>query len=158
MDESAPMRAIMIGASVFVTIATITGVLAYYSTSKDLVNAIGTGTDIGQEYANYIENILLKTDNTVEIKGTDVINLLNYFYRDEKAQINVTYIRQDHSFESYTNVDATNKNVVVKSSRTNLDEKSYNQALQFIVPTQKFTMTKSVNNEDVLLVEIVYKI
>ncbi len=157
MDESAPMRAIMIGASVFVTIATITGVLAYYSSAKDLVNVIGTGTDIGAEYANYVENILLKTEDNVEIRGTDVINLLNYFYMDEKAKIDVTYIRQDHSFEEYTNVDTSDKQTVIKSYNTNLDEKLYNQAINLIVPTQKFTMKKSTNN-DVLLVEISYKI
>ena len=142
MDESAPMRAIMIGASVFVTIATITGVLAYYSSAKDLVNVIGTGTDIGAEYANYVENILLKTEDNVEIRGTDVINLLNYFYMDEKAKIDVTYIRQDHSFEEYTNVDTSDKQTVIKSYNTNLDEKLYNQAINLIVPTQKFTMKK----------------
>lgn len=157
MDESAPMRAIMIGASVFVTIATITGVLAYYSSAKDLVNVIGTGTDIGAEYSNYIENILLKTEDNVEIRGTDVINLLNYFYMDEKAKIDVTYIRQDHSFEEYTNVDNSDKQTVIKSYNTNLDEKLYNQAINLIVPTQKFTMKKSTNN-DVLVVEISYKI
>ena len=157
MDESAPMRAIMIGASVFVTIATITGVLAYYSSAKDLVNVIGTGTDIGAEYANYVENILLKTEDNVEIRGTDVINLLNYFYMDEKAKIDVTYIRQDHSFEEYTNVDTSDKQTVLKSHNTNLDEKLYNQAINLIVPTQKFTMKKSTNN-DVLVVEISYKI
>ena len=137
MDESAPMRAIMIGASVFVTIATITGVLAYYSSAKDLVNVIGTGTDIGAEYANYVENILLKTEDNVEIRGTDVINLLNYFYMDEKAKIDVTYIRQDHSFEEYTNVDTSDKQTVIKSYNTNLDGKLYNQAINLIVPTQK---------------------
>lgn len=157
MDESAPMRAIMIGASVFVTIATITGVLAYYSSAKDLVNVIGTGTDIGAEYANYVENILLKTEDNVEIRGTDVINLLNYFYMDEKAKIDVTYIRQDHSFEEYTNVDTSDKQTVIKSYNTNLDEKLYNQAINLIVPTQKFTMKKSTNN-DVLVIEISYKI
>ena len=157
MDESAPMRAIMIGASVFVTIATITGVLAYYSSAKDLVNVIGTGTDIGAEYANYVENILLKTEDNVEIRGTDVINLLNYFYMDEKAKIDVTYIRQDHSFEEYTNVDTSDKQTVIKSYNTNLDEKLYNQAINLIVPTQKFTMKKSTNN-DVLVVEKSYKI
>lgn len=157
MDESAPMRAIMIGASVFVTIATITGVLAYYSSAKDLVNVIGIGTDIGAEYANYVENILLKTEDNVEIRGTDVINLLNYFYMDEKAKIDVTYIRQDHSFEEYTNVDTSDKQTVIKSYNTNLDEKLYNQAINLIVPTQKFTMKKSTNN-DVLVVEISYKI
>ena len=157
MDESAPMRAIMIGASVFVTIATITGVLTYYSSAKDLVNVIGTGTDIGAEYANYVENILLKTEDNVEIRGTDVINLLNYFYMDEKAKIDVTYIRQDHSFEEYTNVDTSDKQTVIKSYNTNLDEKLYNQAINLIVPTQKFTMKKSTNN-DVLVVEISYKI
>ena len=157
MDESAPMRAIMIGASVFVTIATITGVLAYYSSAKDLVNVIGTGTDIGAEYANYVENILLKTEDNVEIRGTDVINLLNYFKKKKKAKIDVTYIRQDHSFEEYTNVDTSDKQTVIKSYNTNLDEKLYNQAINLIVPTQKFTMKKSTNN-DVLVVEISYKI
>lgn len=157
MDESAPMRAIMIGASVFVTIATITGVLAYYSTSKDLVNAVGTGTDIGQEYANYVENILLKTEDNVEINGTDVINLLNYFYMNEQANIDITYIRQDHSFEDFTNVDTTDKETVVKSYSANLDSKAYNQAINLIIPTQKFTMKKSTN-DNILLIEISYKI
>lgn len=157
MDESAPMRAIMIGASVFITIATITGVLSYYSTAKDLVNVIGTGTDIGQEYAAYVENILLKTEDNVEIKGTDVINLLNYFYMNEQAKVDVTYIRQDHSFEDFTNIDTTDKTVVVKSYNTNLDAKAYNQAINLIIPTQRFTMKKSTN-DNILLIEISYKI
>ena len=46
---------------------------------------------------------------------------------------------------------------LIKSYNTNLDEKLYNQAINLIVPTQKFTMKKSTNN-DVLVVEISYKI
>lgn len=140
MDESAPMRAIMIGVSVFIAIATITAVLSYYNTSKDLVRAIGPGTDIGQEYANYVQDILLKTGNNTVVTGTEVKNLLNYFYKKENVNITVRYLNQESSFPAGNT--ALDKITV---SNVNNNETEYNKLQQQLVSTQKFQMTKKDN-------------
>ncbi len=73
--EDITTRAIIIGVSVLIAVATISSVMAYYSTAQDMVRRIGSGTDIAGLYDKGIENILLK--NTV--RGVDVKNLINYF-------------------------------------------------------------------------------
>ena len=99
MDESTPIRAIVIGVSVLIGIATISAVLMYYNTAKQMASNVGRGQDFASNYEQSIQDILLKGSYTVSgnnyITGTDVKNLLNYFYNNENVEIivqNIIYI------------------------------------------------------------------
>ena len=48
MDESAPIRAIVIGVSTLLAVATISAVLMYYNSAKQLASNVGRGQDLLQ--------------------------------------------------------------------------------------------------------------
>lgn len=75
MDDSNAIRAITIGAGLFISITTISLILTYYNVAKNTAQSIGTGTNISQNYDRHIRDILTKEN----IKGSDVINICNYF-------------------------------------------------------------------------------
>lgn len=75
MDDSNAIRAITIGAGLFISITTISLILTYYNVAKNTAQTIGTGTNISQNYDRHIRDILTKEN----IKGSDVINICNYF-------------------------------------------------------------------------------
>ena len=79
--EDITTRAIIIGVSVLIAVATISSVMAYYSTAQDMVRRIGSGTDIAGLYDKGIEEILSKNKAT----GIEVKNLYNYFTEENKA-------------------------------------------------------------------------
>lgn len=131
MEESSIFRAITIAVGVFIAIATITAVLTYYNTAKDMVQAIGTGTDYGEVYTDYVENILIKFEAGSYITGTELVNLINYFYKDEKTEIYITNMKPLFKHEGENNDSLTLSNI-------NNNEELYNKRYSQIVPSQKF--------------------
>ena len=93
MDESNAMRAITVGVSVFIAIITIGGILTYYSIARNMAARIGGGNDVGQKYSEEIEDILIKGSykgtNSEYLTGTEVRNLINYFYKNENVSLDV---------------------------------------------------------------------
>ena len=41
------------------------------------------------DYSDYVENILLKSEANSLVTGTEALNLVNYFYKNDKIQINI---------------------------------------------------------------------
>lgn len=145
MDESAPIRAIVIGVSVLLAIATISGVLMYYNTAKQLASNVGRGQDFAANYEQSIQDILLTgtpnvTGNNNYITGADVKNLLNYFYNDENVQIDVVNLKY---WESYNAYNTTTQ--VMSRSNANLDN-NYESVINLIIDNQKFNI--EVTRED----------
>lgn len=145
MDESAPIRAIVIGVSVLLAIATISGVLMYYNTAKQLASNVGRGQDFAANYEQSIQDILLTgtpnvTGNNNYITGADVKNLLNYFYNDENVQIDVINLKY---WESYNAYNTTTQ--VMSRSNANLDN-NYESVINLIIDNQKFNI--EVTRED----------
>lgn len=131
MEENNAIRAITIGVSTFIAMITISAVLMYYNTARATVQEIGTGTDISQNYSKYILEILLKPSNTT-INGTDVKNILNYFYLNEKVSINITKMTILGSV-SNLNLEQS-KNLI----NVNNDKSLYNKVFADIISTQNF--------------------
>lgn len=90
MDDSNAIRAITIGAGLLISITTISLILTYYNVAKSTAQSIGTGTNISQNYDRHIRDILTKKN----IKGSDVINICNYFEEEittKKIEIDFLY-------------------------------------------------------------------
>ena len=148
MDESAPIRAIVIGVSTLLAVATISAVLMYYNTAKQMASNVGRGQDFAANYEQSIQDILTKAEYVVSnsdenvILGSDVKNLLNYFYDDNSVDILLKY-------KLYT---VTYDNNTVKTSErgtyTNGGARSsyYEGAMSNIYDNEKFKITKS--NQD----------
>lgn len=148
MDESAPIRAIVIGVSTLLAVATISAVLMYYNTAKQMASNVGRGQDFAANYEQSIQDILTKAEYVVSgpndniILGSDVKNLLNYFYDDNSVDILLKY-------KLYT-VTYDNNTVKTSERGTNTNggaiSSYYEDAMSNIYDNEKFTITKS--NQD----------
>lgn len=148
MDESAPIRAIVIGVSTLLAVATISAVLMYYNTAKQMASNVGRGQDFAANYEQSIQDILTKAEYVVSnsdgnvILGSDVKNLLNYFYDDNSVDIFLKYNLYTVTYENNT------YKAVRRGSNGNGDAISsyYEDAMSNIYDNEKFKITKS--NQD----------
>ncbi len=150
MDESAPIRAIVIGVSTLIAIATITAVLMYYNTAKQMASNVGRGQDFATNYEQSIKDILLKTNSSVAgnatITGAEVKNLLNYFYGDETVEVDFSTNKQFDN-TNYTNYIPGFSGGGVDSNVTS-NKGVYETVMKEILDNQKFTLT--INNNQTL--------
>lgn len=135
MDDDVLIRAITIGASIFITLATVTAVMMYYNTARISVVSIGTGTNIEEKYREDIKNILYSTEAT----GSDVKNILQYFYGNSEVNICI------NSYYAYFNNGAQITQIPVGDrERVNLNKNlTYTQIMKTMMPNQKFRITNS---------------
>ncbi len=134
MDEDVTIRAITIGASVLIAIATISAVLTYYNSAKEMVRRIGSGTDIAGLYEQGIEETLLKGT----ITGTEVKNLLNYFNGRDDVSIMVKNIL------IAANDDGQNTEEKNASSYADYRD-DYDEIIKFILPNSTYTLSHSMS-------------
>lgn len=135
MDDSTPMRALTIGVSIFIALATITAIMIYYNTAKNAAGIIGNqAKDIATSYRQDIEDMLLSGGT---ITGTDVINLLNYFKNDQNVNITINnqkYIQQPSDKGVVCNNGVCN---IVENSNVNNSD-NLESILKRILPNQDF--------------------
>jgi hypothetical protein len=142
LDESNAIRAITIGVSTFIAIITISAVMLYYNTAKATVQEIGSGTDVAGNYSKYIEGLLVKSGN---ITGSDVKNILNCYYMDERVEITMSgkivkkgsSIISGASSESVEYISKDSEKAVV----VNKDTSVYNNYYSNIISESKFKIT-----------------
>lgn len=122
MDDSNAIRAITIGAGLFISITTISLILTYYNVAKSTAQSIGTGTNISQNYDRHIRDILTKAN----IKGSDVINICNYFE------------------EEITGKAAANK---IKFSYKGKEETKVSNVVSSVLPNENFILTVTYDGD-----------
>ncbi len=95
MEEGNFLRALTIGVSIFVTLATVTTVILFYNSSRQIaVTAVKGSTDISSKYRSDIEESLT---SSTSVDAIQVINILNYFYNDSTVKINVKSVHDNTS-------------------------------------------------------------
>lgn len=141
MDESAPIRAIVIGVSVLLAIATISAVLMYYNTAKQMASNVGRGQDFAGNYEQSIQDILEKgtynVSGTEYITGADVKNLLNYFYNNENVEVNVITANFVVKYEGYIPIAGYYQSSLLTYYQANLNE-NYDIVMKVLIDNQKF--------------------
>lgn len=137
MDESAPIRAIVIGVSTLLAVATISAVLMYYNTAKQMASNVGRGQDFATNYEQSIQDILTAGTYNVSgnnyITGADVKSLLNYFSNSETMKIKVYNIKVIDEYKNYTPIVS---NVLDGYDNANLE--NYKEAMKNISDNQRF--------------------
>lgn len=143
MDEDNLSKAIMIGVTTLVGIMTVSAIIIFFNSSLNIVRSAGSGKDFGNVYRNDIESTLLMSGTGNYIKGTSVVNLLNYYNQDVNVTItvhNIKYIDKNGNIQFIDSVTMESKDIDVRNN-------SYNRALRYIMDNQDFTI--SVQNLDV---------
>ncbi len=145
MEENAT-KAIMIGAATFITIITITAVLTYYNTAREMVQSIGAGYDFDATYSEYVRDILLRTDVNSFVTGTDVINILNYFYDDKTVSVKLSNLLP--LGVSYT-IDSNVPNGISRVTKDDVNTLSlsdFNSIKSSINPNAYFKLERKTEN------------
>lgn len=128
--ESSAIRAIMIGAALFITMITISAVMMYFNSAKDLVTNVGSGSALSENYSTYIKDLILTKG---KVTGADVKNIINYFYENESAEINIS-IRRNFSNKN------VNEGINQPTTYTgiNTSEEKYNKMMGQILDNSYF--------------------
>lgn len=121
MFEDLSIKAIMIGAGILISIATISMVLTYYNLAKETANSVAkTATNIEGNYRRDIEDSLVKN----ELKGNELKNLIMYFYKNPGVNINVKKLKLvSENPENLDNInnDEANYLRIIENIRANLN-------------------------------------
>lgn len=150
MDDDALTKALYVGVSLFVTVITITAIIAYYNIARSSIKEIGSGVDLDVLYREDVKETLLRTGENNKITGTQVKNLVSYFYDNVEAEITITgmkYISNDGSIKEYEVVSFS-------STDQNTREKNYNTIMKYIISNQYFTLDRNVDDEEKLVITI----
>ena len=146
MDENTSVRTIVIGVSLLIAIATISAVLVYYNTARNLATRVTRNSGFASKYEDSIKDILISGSYSVAgtnyITGADVKNLLNYFYNDDTVIIdvnNVVYINNYENYKSKTTVNYENM------QNANNDKDLYDWIMRNVLNSQKFVINKDEN-------------
>lgn len=149
MDESAPIRAIVIGVSTLLAVATISAVLMYYNTAKQMASNVGRGQDFAANYEQSIQDILTAGTYNVSgdnyITGADVKNLLNYFSNSETMKIKVYNFKVIDEYKNYTPIVSN-----VSDGYDNANLENYKNAMKNISDNQRFII-ESKNDKKIII-------
>ncbi|MBO5477075.1 MAG: hypothetical protein J6A15_04920 [Clostridia bacterium] len=136
MDEDNLSKAIMIGVTTLIGVMTVSAIIIFFNSSLDLVRGVGDGKDYGTVYRSDIESTLLMSGTGNNIKGTSVINLLNYYAEDVNVAMviqNIKYLDENQNVQIYGNITIDSKEISVRQS-------GYNTAMRYIMDNQDFTI------------------
>ena len=135
MDDDVLVRAITIGASIFITLATVTAIMMYYNTARQAVTAIGPGTNLEANYREDIKKILYNT----QASGSEVKNILQYFYDNHEVSITIDkYIAYDPLGSTTVDIPISDENNINYSKSS-----TYTNIMKNMMPNQKFKITSS---------------
>lgn len=82
-------RTMFIGVAIFISLATVSAILFYYNVSVSNAKILNERTNVELEYSKRISMLLDKDTLT----GTDVRNLIRYYFLNDNVQINITKIK-----------------------------------------------------------------
>ena len=134
MDEDNLSKALMLGVSTLLGIMTVSAIIIFFNTSLGIVRGVGSGKNFDTVYRNDIESTLLMSGTGNNIKGTSVINLLNYYAEDVNVSIilqNMKYLDSNQNVQIYGNITIDSKEINVRRS-------GYNTAIRYIMDNQDF--------------------
>ena len=136
MDEDNLSRALIIGVSVFIAIATVSAIIMFFNASLDVVRSTGSGVDFGNVYRSDIDSTLLMSGSGNYVKGYNVINLISYYEQDTRVSIaiqDIKYLDESGDVKVYSNIS-------IDSTSSNVREAAYNLACRYIMDNQDFTI------------------
>lgn len=134
MDEDNLSKALMLGVSTLLGIMTVSAIIIFFNTSLGIVRGVGSGKNFDTVYRSDIESTLLMSGTGNNIKGTSVINLLNYYAEDVNVSIilqNMKYLDSNQNVQIYGNITIDSKEINVRRS-------GYNTAIRYIMDNQDF--------------------
>lgn len=132
MDDDVVLRAITIGASIFITLATVTAIMMYYNTAKMSVAKVGTGTNLEEKYREDIKTLLYKE----QVTGSELKNILEYFFQNQQVEIFIDKYYAYHQNGSQITIIPIGLKEKINFSKSD----TYMNIMKTMMPNQKFSI------------------
>ena len=137
--EDLPVKAIIIGVSVFVTMTVLSAILMYFNTAREIADNVSDRTDIADSYDNIVNEERFEDYLT----GVEVRSLITKYMCSPDVKINITKISGKEVY--YENV---NNNWIKKESYSNIIKES---KLDLINPVWNCKVDKVKNGDKITL-------
>ena len=134
--EDGAVKAIVIGVSIFVTMAVVSALMIYFNTAKGVADAVNLRTDIAEVYDKVMNNDI----NSDILTGVEVRSLINKYVGNSSVRINIQSISGENEAHSNINNSWCGTNGVIKE-----------QYLDLINPVWNCKVTKNVSGTNVTL-------
>lgn len=146
--EELPIRAIIIGVSVFVTMAVLSAILLYFNTAREIANRISLRTDIAETYDSIMNQEMFEDYLT----GVQVRSLICKYVGDSNVTINIIEIGGGEPANynkniSYSNINNSNEWVITSNGTKIIRESK----LDVVNPTWNCKVEKVQNREKTTL-------
>ncbi len=143
MDEDNLSQALVIGVTTFIGIIVVSAIIMFYNSSIRIVKSVGQGNDFSSVNRSDIESTLLMSGSGNYIKGTNVINLINYYTSDINTIITVQNIKYFDSNGDLKVID----NITMDSQEISVREANYSSLIRYIMDNQDFTIESQDIND-----------
>ena len=142
--EEAPVRAMVIGVSLFITMITFSALFIYYNTAVQVADVVNKRTDIASEF-DYIVN----SDNfETTLSGVEVRSLIRKYAKSERVTINIVKIGKDATNNKYDNVNNTwvDKDTgILKETKLDLINPSWTNSVEKVEKGNLIILNISLN-------------
>ena len=98
--EDLPVKAIVIGVSLFVTMLVLSTIIIYFNTARGIADTVSNRADIADTF-DYIMN---SDDFSDELTGVEIRSLINKYAANESVEINILSI-SGLATDEYVNIN-----------------------------------------------------
>lgn len=143
--EDLPVKAIVIGVSLFVTMLVLSTIIIYFNTARGIADTVSNRTDIADTF-DYIMN---SDDFSDVLTGVEIRSLINKYAANDKVEINILSI-SGLATDEYKNINNTWL-VNVKWNSVQISE----EKLDIINPVWKNRVEKvNISNKTILNISL----
>lgn len=147
-------KAIMIGFTTLMGVMTISAIIIFFNSSVNVVKNVSEISMFSKVYREDIDSTLLMSNTGNYIKGTSVINLLNYYEEDPRVSISISNIKY---IDNSGNVQVLATPIDIMGEDAGLRQNSYNIAMRYLMDNQDFTISVEERDSEVGIQNIVLR-
>ncbi len=147
-------KAIMIGFTTLMGVMTISAIIIFFNSSVNVVKNVSEISMFSKVYREDIDSTLLMSNTGNYIKGTSVINLLNYYEEDPRVSISIINIKY---IDNSGNVQVLTTPIDIVGEDVGLRQNSYNIAMRYLMDNQDFTISVEERDSEVGIQNIVLR-
>lgn len=142
--EDLPVKAIVIGVSVFVTMAVLSAILMYFNTARGIADTVSNRTDIADSYDS-----IMNSDNFEDyLTGVEVRSLITKYVGSSEVKINIIEISgMKTNSGDFSNVNNNSKWLKTESYAKIIRE----SVLDIINPVWNCKVEKVKNGDNITL-------
>lgn len=151
MSDEIMVRAITIGASILIIIIVFSAIMVYYSHAQEIAGLTEFETE--KFYSKEIEAAISAVNSNGSITGTEVKNIVNYYYKSPSVVININNLMlltkgKTAKIETVRNANGS------ESSDVGFSLENYKNINFNINPREEYTLTKEERENGVIIYNI----